>query len=85
MGLVNRVCPKAELAGFVRETAEQIAENAPLTVRSVKLIVQELAKEPEVRDHAPVAESHRASLESEDYREGMRAFLEMRPPSFRGR
>ena len=44
LGLVNDVFPKAELEKGVRELAEKIAGNAPLTVRSVKAIVQELAR-----------------------------------------
>jgi len=85
MGLVNRVLPRGQLLSWVRETASRIAENAPLTVRSVKRIAAELAKDPAQRDLSAAHASVRTCLESEDYREGMRAFLEKRTPVFRGR
>jgi enoyl-CoA hydratase len=85
IGLVNRVLPKAELDAFVTQTAEQIASNAPLTLRSAKRVLGELSKDPERRDGAAISDSIRACYESEDYAEGVRAFLEKRPPEFKGR
>lgn len=82
IGLVNHVVPDAEIETYVRDLAETIAGNAPLTIRAVKRIVRELRRDDP--DVAACDALVRRCFESADYREGRQAFMEKRKPVFRG-
>jgi enoyl-CoA hydratase/carnithine racemase len=84
MGLINRVVPEPELEAYVKNYAETIAANAPLTVKAVKYIVGEAMKDESARDLARCAELVEQCFASKDFIEGRRAFMEKRKPAFTG-
>src|SRR5246127_4057158 len=84
MGLVNRVVPDAELEAYVKNYAETIAANAPLTVKAVKYIVGEAMKDESARDLTRCAELVEQCFASNDFIEGRRGFMEKRKPAFTG-
>ncbi len=82
IGFAHRVFPASELEACTLEYARELSQSAPLTLAAHKAAVRALVLG---EDTALVEEKIRRCFASEDYQEGIQAFLEKRPPRFRGR
>ena len=84
IGLVNRVVPAAALADAASALAAEIAGKPPLAVRFAKQAIDR-GLEADLQTSLDLELFAAAILfDTDDRREGMRAFIEKRPPRFRG-
>ena len=85
LGLVSEIVPEAELLDRAHALAAEIAANAPLAVQASKRMMR-MGMDDAFDEHV-----HRVFLQllpllrTQDFREGMAAFMERRKPDFKGR
>jgi enoyl-CoA hydratase/carnithine racemase len=84
LGLVTRLAPAADIDRVVRELATEIAANAPLTLRATKEMVRRVlaTRRLAAGDDTDIVEM---CYTSQDFREGVTAFLAKRKPVWSGR
>jgi enoyl-CoA hydratase/carnithine racemase len=85
IGLVDRVVGDAELGNATLNIARTISGNAPLAIKAAKITIAQVLKDESERDMAAIKAIGTACMDSEDFREGRRAFMEKRKPKFTGR
>lgn len=84
-GLVHRAVPAGELAAETAGVVGKLAEGATVTLGLTKWLMYSGATTPLDRHHHEEAVAMELSSRSDDFKEGLKAFVEKRPPRFTGR
>jgi len=85
IGLVTTVVPHEELQIAARELAEKLTKGPPLVIQKAKRAIYEGLKTDMESAMVYVNSAVRELNKTEDYEEGVRAFVEKREPVFKGR
>jgi len=85
IGLVNKVVPAGELEKTAREWGERLAQGPTFALGLSKRLLNRSLQSDLDTCLAEEAFSQALVAQSEDMREGIRSFMEKRPPTFKGR
>ncbi|MEC3917372.1 crotonase/enoyl-CoA hydratase family protein [Nocardia sp. CDC160] len=85
IGLINQVVDPGQALEAALVLAERIAVNAPLSIQASKQIIEQCPDWSVAEAFGRQGQVAAAALSSQDAAEGMRAFVEKRPPVWRGR
>src|ERR671913_2135710 len=83
-GLVNRLVQPGEALDAAIALAERICANAPVAVRESRRVVIEATNAPDDVGWKMSLEGMAAAMSSEDFGEGLTAFIDKRPPVWKG-
>ena len=84
-GMVNRVVPVESYLQEALKLASEIAARAPLAARAAKRMINQSFERPLSNGLAEEQQAFYNLFETEDKKEGMRAFIEKRSPEWKGR
>jgi len=85
LGLVNVVCEPGQALAEAQALAERIIANPPLAVRGARQALLDGLETTEAEAFEIATQAGRALFGTEDFKEGPRAFVEKRPPVWKGR
>lgn len=85
IGLVNRVVPPEKLKSAVEELAKKIISKPPIAIKLAKELINRSIETDQRTGLIHEAEAFGILSSTEDYREGVSAFIEKRKPEYKGR
>jgi enoyl-CoA hydratase len=85
LGLVNVLTEPGQALAAAHQLAGRIVANAPLAVQASRRVVLDTLAATEDEGWAITAKAMSSVVRSEDFAEGPRAFIEKRPPQWKGR
>lgn len=85
LGLVNRLAEPGQALGVALALAERICSNAPVSVRQSLWALEQVVTLTDTDGWAASAAATEVVRRTDDFREGVTAFFEKRPPNWAGR